>query len=515
MSSGRRGVGGSRIGGALAAAIARSRNTEPAAAPVFSPLRALGRRQLSQVDLIGQSLSTVAPATGMIFIAAWIVSAEPGLGGLAAILGTTAVVVAVAYCITQFTRRLAAAGSLYSFVFHGLSRRATLTVGAALLLAYLGISISVLANSAVSLLGIGTALGIELPGTGPLLLAAALVAGTVAVITVRGVRFATRAILLVEACSLVLIGILMLAGPDLDGTGGGPAVSGTLPFLAMTVVFSMAGFESAAFFGAEARRPLTTVSRAVLVTPVVCGAVFVFAGWAAMSGHADAVVAAYFDGTASGASLGMVIAVKIGVTCSWLASTLGCAQAGSRLLLAMGIEGTVPRSLSRIHDRLRTPYVAVGWFTLASAIGAWVYLLVFVGDSTPFDGFVEVAIVTAYTLLAVSCLRFLRRIGEDAPSTTALSAGVAAVGAGLLGYLVLDGITHGLWAMPVAVLIVGVSGTAWAWLLRRRRPESLTTMGSFDSIETTDLLPGSGELVLGDDGRPQVVTAQSGAGFGA
>ncbi|MGW0025819.1 APC family permease [Rhodococcus sp. NPDC003383] len=515
MSSGRRGGSGSRISGALAAAIARSRNSEPKAPPVFSPLRALGRRQLSQIDLIGQSLSTIAPATGMIFIAAWIITAEPGFAGLAAIVGTTAVVVAVASCITQFTRRLAAAGSLYSFAFHGLSRRATLTVGAALLLGYLGISISVLANSAVSLLGIGTALGIDLPGTAPLLVTTALVAGTVALITVRGVRFATRAILVVEACSLVLIGVLMVAGPDLDETVGTPAISGTLPFLAMLVVFSMAGFESAAFFGAEARRPLTIVSRAVLVTPMVCGAAFVFAGWAAMSGHADAVVAAYFDGTASGASLGMVIAVKVGVTCSWLASTLGCAQAGSRLLLAMGIEGTAPRSLSRVHRRLRTPYVAVGWFSLASVTGACVYLLVFVADSTPFESFVEVAIVIAYTLLAVSCLRFLRRIGEDAPSTTALSAGIALVGAGLLAYLVVDGVTHGSWAMPVAVLIVGVSGTIWAWLLRRLRPESLTTMGTFDSIETIDLLPGSGELVLDDDGRPQVVSVQSGAGFGA
>lgn len=515
VSSGRRGGGGSRIGGALAAAIARSRNTAPAAAPVFSPLRALGRRQLSQVDLIGQSLSTIAPATGMIFIAAWIVSAEPGFGGLAAIIGTTAVVVAVAYCITQFTRRLAAAGSLYSFAFHGLSRRATLTVGAALLLGYLGISISVLANAAISLLGIGTALGIDLPGTGPLLATAVLVAVTVAVIAVRGVRFATRAILVVETCSLVLIGVLMVTGPDIDGTLSAPAISGTLPFLAMLVVLSMAGFESAAFFGAEARRPLTTVSRAVLVTPLVCGAVFVFAGWAAMSGNAGAVVAAYFDGTASGASLGMVIAVKIGVTCSWLASTLGCAQAGSRLLLAMGIEGTMPKSLSRVHPRLRTPYVAVAWFTVASLLGTCAYLQVFVTDSNTFDGFVEVAIVTAYTLLAVSCLRFLCRIGEDAPSTTVLAAGVAAVGAGLLGYLVFDGVVHARWAIPAAVLIVGVSGIVWARVLKHLRPESLETMGTFDSVETADLLPGSGELVLDDAGRPRMVPVRPGAGLGA
>ncbi|MFD3810305.1 APC family permease [Rhodococcus sp. NPDC058639] len=509
MVNGRRSGGGSRIGGALGAAIARSRNAAPVTTPVFSPLRALGRRQLTQVDLIGQSLSTVAPATGMIFIAWWITSAEPGVAGVAAIIGTTAVVVAVAFCITQFTRRLAAAGSLYSFAFHGLPRRATLTMGAALLLGYLGISISVVANSAVSLLGIGTALGMPSAGTIPLLVTAALVACAVTVIAVRGVRFATRAILVVELCSLVLICSLMVADSGTPITPVSPGASGTLPFLALIVVFGMAGFESAAFFGAEARRPLITVTRAVLITPIVCGAVFVFAGWAALTGNADVVVAAYFDGTDSGASTEMVVAVKVGVTFSWLASALGCAQAGSRLLLAMGIEGTVPRRLSRVHPRWRTPYAAVIAFTLASAVGAWTYLLVFVGDSVVFDGFVEVAVVGAYTLLAVSCLRFLRRIGEDARSTTMIAVGITCVGVGLLGYLALDGVIDGQWGIPCAVLVVGASGVVWVAVLKRLRPESLATMGAFDSPETTDLLPGAGELVLDDDGRPQLVSAQS------
>jgi amino acid transporter len=476
---------------------------------VFSPLRALNRRQLSQIDLIGQSLSTVAPATGMIFIASWIISADPGVAGLAAILGTTAVVVAVAFCISQFSRRLAAAGSLYSFAFQGLPRRATLTMGAALLLAYFGIAVSVLANSAVSLLGIATALNFSVAGTVPLLVVVVLVASVVAVIAVRGVRLATRAILVVELCSLVLICVLMLADPGTPTRSVVPGAAATLPFLALIVVFGMAGFESAAFFGAEARRPLITVTRAVLVTPILCGAVFVFAGWAALTGHADVVVAAYFEGTASGASTAMVVAVKVGVTFSWFASALGCAQAGSRLLLAMGIEGTVPRRLSRVHPRFRTPYVAVIAFTLAVVIGAWAYVLIFLDESVVFDGFVEVAVVGAYTLLAVSCLRFLRRIGEDARTTTVVAVGIACVGIGLLGYLTLDGVTDGQWGIPIAVLVVGLAGMVWAAVLKRLRPESLATMGAFDSPETTDLLPGAGELVLDDDGRPQLVSAHS------
>lgn len=511
MTVGKPSAGG-RHGGALAAAIARARRAQPPADPVYSPLRALERRQLTQIDLMGQSLSTIAPATGMIFIAAWIISNRPGIAGLGIIIGTTAVVTAIAYCVTQFTRRMAAAGSLYSFAFHGLRTRATLTMGAALLVGYLGISVSVVANSAISLLGLGAALGIPTGGTGTLLAVAAVVAAAVALVSIRGVRFATRAILAVEACSLIVICALMLAGPDIDATPPATPATAALPFLALVVVFGMAGFESAAFFGPESRRPLTTVSRAVLVTPAVVGAVFVFAGWAAMSGRADAVVAAYFDGTASGASLAMVLAVRVGVTCSWLAGALGCAQAGSRLLLAMGIEGTLPRALSRVHPRLRTPYVAVGAFTAGSVAGAWTYLLLFVTDSSAFDAVVEIALVTAYTLLAVSCLRFLHRIGEDSRATTATALVIACTGACLLGYLAVAGITERQWTLPVVVAAIAVSGTVWRAVLYRHRPRALETMGVFDSVETADLLPGSGLLVLDDAGRPRLVSADTRGG---
>ena len=148
-------------------------------------------------------------------------------------------------------------------------------------------------------------------------------------------------------------------------------------------------------------------------------------------------------------------------------------------------------------------------FTAAVVIGAWMYLVIFLGDSIVFDGFVEVAVVGAYTLLAVSCLRFLRRIGEDARTTTVVAVGIACVGAGLLGYLTLSGISDGQWGIPTAVLVVGLAGVVWAAVLKRLRPESLATMGAFDSPETTDLLPGAGELVLDDDGRPQLVSAHS------
>lgn len=495
------------VSAALRAAITRAQNADQHSEPVFSPLRGLGRGRLTPIDLLGQSLSTIAPATGMVFIALWMITYSPGYVGLAAIAATTSAVFLVAFCITQFTRRLAAAGSLYSFVFQGSGIRATLTAGAALVLGYLGISVSVFSQAVPSLLDTIAIVGPDVRGTAATVITTVAIALAIAWIAVRGVRFATRAILVVEACSLILIVVVMLATHSDTTTAvalPNPSLS-AVPFLAMLTVLSMAGFESSAFFGPEAKRPLISVTRTVLISPIICGVLFVFAAWAAMTGHGATIVGAYFEGTASGASAEVVLAVKIGMTCSWFASTLGCAQAGSRLLYSMGIERVLPAPLARVHRRFRTPYVAVLAFVAVSAAGVFIYSDTVRDDSGSFDGVVETALVCAYTLVAFASWKFLRRIGEHTSLTRICTVSVSVAGAGLLVYIVLDGAVHGMWALPIAALAVAVSGTVWSALLRRARPESLLMVGAFDSVETADLLPGAGTLLIDGDGRRRLV----------
>ncbi|MCJ0906408.1 APC family permease [Rhodococcus sp. ARC_M6] len=501
---------------ALRAAIVRAQSADQDCDPVYSPLRGLGRRRLTPIDLLGQSLSTIAPATGMVFIAFWMITYSPGYVGLVAIAATTSAVFLVALCITHFTRRLAAAGSLYSFVFQGSGTKAALAAGTALVLGYLGISVSVFSQAVPSLLDTISIVGPQLEGPVPAGIVTILIAGTVAWIAVRGVRFATRAILVVEACSLILIIAVMLATRTDTATTvalPNPSLS-AVPFLAMLTVLSMAGFESAAFFGPESKRPLITVTRTVLISPIICGVLFVFAAWAAMTGHGATIVGAYFEGTASGAGPGVVLAVKIGMTCSWLACTLGCAQAGSRLLYSMGVERVLPSSLARMHRRFRTPYVAVIAFVSVSTVGVLVFSDAVRDDSGFFDGVVETALVCAYTLVAFASWKFLRRIGEHTWPTRLCALSVSAAGAGLLVYIVVDGVAHGVWVLVIAVATVAASGTIWSAILRRVRPESLRAVGAFDSIETVDLLPGTGTLLIDGDGRPHLVPDRSVFGNG-
>ncbi|WP_072804230.1 APC family permease [Rhodococcoides yunnanense] len=486
---------------ALSAALHQAALTERETDPVYSPLRALGRKQLTPFDLVGQSMSTMAPATCMVFIALWMSSPAGGVGGLFAIIGATLVMTLVALCIRQFTVRLAASGSLYSFVAHGLGKRATLTAGAALLVGYVGVSVSVLSNAGANLVKLGGEAGIDF-GSGAALGGCVLVALAVALVAIRGVRFAARTILVIEVCTLVFITVVLLQSPVPVDVAVTPSTApvGFVLFLAMQTVLSLAGFESAAFFGPEARRPLRTVTSTILVTPLLVGSLYVFAGWAGMSGHAGVLINAYFGGTESGASMLLVLAVNVGVCSSWIASTLGFAQAGSRLLFSMSIERVIPGVFERVHPRFRTPYFAVVLFVAASLVGSiW-----HDPDHAPdnYDVVVEIALILGYTLVALAALRFLERIGEHTILTRVCGLSAAGAGSGLLTFAVVDSARSGAWVYLAWCLALGGSGTLWFAVLRRYRPRSIDAIGVFDSVETEDLLPGAASLSIDDDGKP-------------
>lgn len=494
---------------ALSAALREAALTERPTDVVRSPLSALGRRQLTPFDLVGQSMSTMAPATCMVFIALWMSSAHNGVGGMAAIVGATLVMALVSLCIRQFTCRLAASGSLYSFVAHGLGKRATLTAGAALLVGYVGVSISVLSNAGANLVKLGDEVGLSLPSwssTG----ACVVVAAAVGLVAIRGVRFAARTILVIEVCTLVLISVLMLQAPveTAVGTSSASAPIGFVLFLAMQTILSLAGFESAAFFGPEARKPLWTVTSTVLVTPMLVGALYVFAGWAGMTGHAGVLLGAYFGGTESGASAALVLAVNVGVCSSWIASTLGFAQAGSRLLFSMSLERVIPGMFERVHARFRTPHAAVALFVVASLIGSvW-----HDPDHAPdnYDVVVEIALILGYTMLAVAALRFLERIDEHTAFTRSCGVLAAAAGAGLLVVTVIDTGRLGAWLYILWCVGLAASGSVWFAILRRFRPGSIDAIGVFDSVQTEDLLPGSASLEIDDTGRPVLTPSPRG-----
>ncbi len=107
----------------------------------------------------------------------------------------------------------------------------------------------------------------------------------------RGVQISAIVMLVLEAISvsiiLLLVAIVLRAhgaaiDPDqLRVSGGFP---GGIGLAIATAVFSFVGFESATAFGAEAKRPLVTIPRAVIGSVLFATAFFVIATYAEILG---------------------------------------------------------------------------------------------------------------------------------------------------------------------------------------------------------------------------------------
>ncbi|MGC0365761.1 amino acid transporter [Rhodococcus sp. 27YEA15] len=499
---------------ALNEAIALSFTTRVDEPPARSPLRALGRRQLSGVEVLAQSVATTAPAASMVALPVIMLTHGRLLSGMITIMVATVSVTLIAFCVSQFTRRMAASGGLHSFVFRGLGTRAALTTGIAMLVKYVGSAVMTLyhgGQAAVLLLGFA---GIGLDSAAAVIAVYAGIALLILGALVRGVRFAALVILAVEVCSLLFIVGLMVFG----GSGSQqaqlvpPTSTHGLLLTALTAVFALAGFESAAYFGPEARRPLVTVTRTVLATPVICGSLFIFAGWAAWTGRSDTLVNAYLHGTATGVSSTVVIILNIGLACSWLASSMASSNAASRLVYSFGVERLLPRRFSSVHRTFRTPYFALVAVVVVilSISGTFAVL----GQGSIFEDLkltVRAAVIVAYVLVAVASVVFLVGIGEHTPLVLVAASCGSGAGAAVLGYLVYVNVVDAHIGAPIAVLAVLFSGIAWRFCLHRRRPECLAHIGAFDSAETEDVLPGAG--VFSSDAAGNIVlVGESSAG---
>jgi amino acid transporter len=426
--------------------------------------------------------------------------------GLLTVAGATVLIMLVALCITQFTRRQAAAGGLHSFAFQGLGTPAALATGVAILVKFLGSAALTLYGGCRAITLLLAHVGVDAGGPVGQAVVVGLVTAVVLAVLVCGARVGAIAILAVELCSLLFIvglSVLPAAGSvSLQPTG---TAHGVL-YLALAAIFSLAGFESATFFGPEAKRPMVTVTRTVLLTPMLCGALFVLAAWAAWTGHSATLINAYLYGTASGVPAPLVVALELGVCCSWLASATASSHAASRLVYSLGVERLLPARLAHVHARFRTPHAAIVTIVAAVAAGA---LVLAAGDllDDVLRHVVRAMVVTAYVLVSVASVRFLLRIREHTPGV--LVAGVlgAVAGVALLGYLLVAVVLDGRIGTAVVIVALLAAGPLWQRYLRRR-PARLDAVGAFDCAESADVLPGAGAFAADAAGNVVLVTAR-------
>jgi amino acid transporter len=390
-----------------------------------SPARDYGLRReiLSPMETLAQSVSTIAPTTTP---AATIplVCALAGNGTWLAYALATAAVLLVALCIGRYARYSSSPGSLYTYASMILPPWLSATVAWSLLLAYVATGSSVIGgfyHYANLLLH---------DATGHVFSTASLATLVTAVsiwIAYRDVKISARLMLWIEATSVTVIVIVVALvlfrhGWHLDSeqfhlhgmTGSGLRLGLVL------ALFSFVGFESATTLGSEARNPLQTIPRAVILSALLAGVFFIVCAYAEVLGfhtagqdlgasQAPMHVLAQVGGVPV---LGLLI--DIGALISLFAGTLACITAAARVLLLMAHNGLAHSSLRNTHSRNQTPSRAVIITGLAALAPAAILAARGASGLDVYGWLGSLAtygFIVAYALVCVALPRYLRDRG--------------------------------------------------------------------------------------------------------
>jgi amino acid transporter len=449
---------------------------------------------MSQLDVMAQSVAGIAPSAAMATTPA-LIALYAGQGAWLSYVAATVVVILVGLVATQFGRRFASSGSLYSYVARGLGPGGAFVAGWGLVIGYAFIAMIGVVGTGIYFGSFLTTLGLPIGGTLAVCVILAVAAIGAAAFAIIGIKISTRVGLVLEIVSVAAILVVLIAVLVGSGARGvtAPFDLSTLSFdgVAFGIVLGVlgfVGFESAASLGAEARNPHRAIPRAVLGSAVLVGVLYVFAAYDMVRGFGDP--AALSQSTAPISDLaaqyglgGVSWIVDLGITASFFAVTIACINASSRILYTMAEEDILPSALGRAHPTHKTPHVAIG--VIAPVVLVVPIILVATG-MTPLSVFTYTGTIgtfgymLAYVLMAVALPFFLRRRGESNVPSTVLAVVVIAALVYVFYKNVVPVPEYPLNLMPWIFLGLVVLGLAWYAVARTRRPRLVEEVGTYE-----------------------------------
>jgi len=484
-------------------ALNRAIDAPPAvdAVPATSPMAGLKWRAIGFVDVLAQSVGAIAPTAAAASTPALVVG-QTGGALLLCLLLAWLLVGGVSAAIKQFTQRMRAPGSLYTFTTKGLGPNAGFAAAFALVVGYGFVAMFGLVGAGMYAQNLVGTAGVHSGGWGAAA-GVALFGAVCFVVLRRGIRLSARVTLVVElvavALMLTLLGIVLshadAAALTRPVTAGVPS-PGHLAAGTAVAMTAFVGFESAAALGRETRRPFFTIPRTMRWTVLAVGFAYLASMYIQQVGTetfglplADNDLAMTQLAGHSGVPW-MGRLVEFGQATSLVACAIASLTALSRVLFTLGREGVLPAAVGWADPLRGTPLVA-----LAAVIPVTVAVpLVLLGIGwTPWHTMSALLVVsavgylTAYTLVCAAAPAFLRRIGELTPRVGVVSSVAAAVLAVVVGvYLTVVARTQTL-ALWLVLALAGIGLGLYLWLRLTRRSR-LAGMGLFDETTAADLL---------------------------
>lgn len=366
------------------------------------------------------------------------------------------------------------AGSAYTYVGREMGPRLGFLTGWLILLDYFFIPL------VVWLIG-GAYLSAQFPAVpGAVWIVAFILITTI--LNVVGIKVTARANYLLVAFQLLVLGIFVVLsigyfiGEDTGASLLSPFANEDLTLAALAAgaavaAYSFIGFDGLTLLTEETRDPRRTIPRAMIIVVLFFGALFVTISYFAQLVHPGGT----FDDVNSAAlELAREIGGNLftsfllaGLIVGQFASGLAIQAGASRLLYAMGRDGALPRGLSHVVPRWRTPVVAI---TLIGLAGLGALFL----DVTTSTSFINFGAFSAFTLVNLSVIAyFLRHRPQDGFRGILGWVAIPFAGAAIDFYLLLnlDGRAK---LIGVAWLALGVVWLAWLTRGFRKPPPQLS-----------------------------------------
>ncbi len=293
-------------------------------------------------------------------------------------------------------------------------------------------------------------------GAGPgRLLIMTLVLGVIVAINVVGVRTATWAVNLFTVAKLLPLVLLIVLGlPQVQAaTLASQAVQDPRWLEAIVLlVFAYGGFDAPLIPAGEAKSPRRDTAFALLVALGVIATVYALvqlavAGLVPSVAGTKAPVAAAFGQILGGP--GVTLAAVAAMTSVW-GYCVGNVLQSPRLLYAMAERGELPGVFARVHERFRTPHVAIAAFAVCTiGLAAW-------GNFEWNATLSAVVRLVTYALTCAAVLVLRQRQPHELPGFQMPAARVLAP----LGAVLCVGLIVG-WAYPQIARGAGSASQVW------------------------------------------------------
>jgi amino acid transporter len=435
-------------------------------------------------EVLAQAVALISPTMTAALIVPVMYSNTGDWSWLSYALGTV-MLLFVAYNLNQFASRSTTSGSMYAYICRGLGVTAGAVGGWSLIWAYLGISVAGATGFTVFADTLLKMVGLQVP---PVVLFAVCV-GTSWYCAWKNVQLSAMLMLIFEAISVTLILILcaIVLSQHHFAVDTAQFDVSKLPWSSVglgvvVAIFSLVGFECATAFGDEAKDPLKTIPRAVMVSLILAGAFFVFVTYVEVLGvRGYSTTLDKLDtplntlSTLAHVPL-LSIPLSLGAMVSFFALNLSCINAGARVIYAMGRHGIFHAATADAHETNETPHVAV---TTMSIISFSLPTIAALSGQATLDIFnyagtlAAFGFITPYCLITVAAPVYLKRLGEQRPIDLVMCAAAL-----VLLLIPTVGSVIPVPAPPVnyfpyAYLVYLVAGIAWILAFRARKPTAV------------------------------------------